>query len=71
MRVKILNSKILECQTFRISKLTTVRKKLINLLIFQIVKFKKFLNLFNFENLYNYENSKNFEFSRLFIIYVF
>ena len=42
-----------------------------NLLIFQIVKFQKFLELFNVENLLNYQNSKNFVFSKLFIIYVF
>ena len=51
MKVKILNSKILEYQPFRIWKLTNVKKKLINLLIFQIVKFQNFLKLFNFENL--------------------
>ena len=49
MRVEILNSKILECQTLQIWKLTNV-KTIDNLLILQIVKFQKFLKLLNFEN---------------------
>ena len=56
MRVKILNSEILECQTFRIGKLTNTKKnyKFVNFpncQISKIVQFRKLVNLSKFEKL--------------------
>ena len=76
MRVKILNSNISNVRRFEFENWWTLKKS-INLLIFQIVKFRKILELFNSENwqifnfwkYLNYKNFKNFEFSKLSYIY--
>ena len=57
MRVKILNRKILECQTFRIWKLMNVKKidKFVNFpnceipKVSEIVQFRKFVKLSKFQ----------------------
>ena len=59
MRDKILNSKILECQTFRIENLTNVKKTdiFVNFpnckvpKIYEIVQFRKFVKLSKFKKL--------------------